>query len=101
MRAPCEASRGADGVRQVGPEVVDVLQADREPQQALGHATLRLDARAALDQRLEAAQAGRQRASRTESSQRRALGPSASSKASTPPAPAASGAARVRDPGAG
>ena len=75
-RAPCPeafhgscaltltAARGAqrracDRLREIGPEVVDVLEADGQPQQALGHAALRLHARTALDQRLDAAEAGR------------------------------------------
>ena len=51
--------RRLDRLGEVGPEVVDVLEADGEPQQALGHAAVRLDARPALDQRLDAAEAGR------------------------------------------
>ena len=60
-RAPtCAPSRDASiAWVEVGPEVVDVLQPDGQPQQALRHATVRLDARAALDQRLDAAEAGR------------------------------------------
>ena len=59
-RAPAAAPDGGrDRLGEVGPEVVDVLEADGQPQQALRHAALGLDARAALDQRLDAAEAGR------------------------------------------